>query len=365
MLSSKFRHAALIVGLVGSAATASRQAAAQAASTDRVVARSLFDDARALMEQGKTPEACAKFAESQRLDPRGGTLLNLAVCHEKEGKTATAWVEFRDAVAMARKEDRSDREKVAKRHLKDLEPRLSRLEVRLAAGAQTDGLELRLDGGVIGTATIGAPIPVDPGEHKLAATAPGRTSWESTVVVGPDADRKVIEVPALAMPETARPEPLRATPAPAPVAPPLSSVPPERDRGKESAAPAKVRLGAFLRADVDGKLQGAVPVVGAALRVGQHVEFGAGALVGSNKGAWAGATGYLLSGPWKPTLMVGVPVFFRDGARPGVQGAAGVQWDFTKHASVFGLVGATHIFSAPDGVSATSFVPTAGIKGWL
>jgi len=77
------------------------------------VAQVLYDDAKAAMAKGDYATACQKFAESHRLDPAtGGTLLNLAVCHEKMGKTATAWAEFIEAEALAHQYNRRDREKL-------------------------------------------------------------------------------------------------------------------------------------------------------------------------------------------------------------------------------------------------------------
>ena len=77
------------------------------------VAQALFEAARRLMEEGKFSEACPKLAESHRLDPAAGSLLNLAVCHEKEGKTATAWVEYNDLLGMTGSDDATERRQIA------------------------------------------------------------------------------------------------------------------------------------------------------------------------------------------------------------------------------------------------------------
>ena len=122
-----------------------RDALADVSATNRAVARSLFEQGRDLMKQKRYPEACPKFSESQRLDPAGGTLLNLAVCHEAEGKTATAWTEFNDAAMQARVEHRENREKFANDHIAYLAPKLSRLTVSLAPGAEISGLLVKLD----------------------------------------------------------------------------------------------------------------------------------------------------------------------------------------------------------------------------
>ena len=83
-------------------------------------AEALFQEGRRLMAAGKTAEACARFAESYTQEASSGTLLNLALCHQKEGKTATAWTEYRNAARLARSQGREDRanaaeEKVAAR----------------------------------------------------------------------------------------------------------------------------------------------------------------------------------------------------------------------------------------------------------
>ena len=65
------------------------------------LAEVLYTDGQRLVGAGEVHEACLKFGESQKIDPRLNTLIALAACHEKEGKTATAWGEFLEAAEQA------------------------------------------------------------------------------------------------------------------------------------------------------------------------------------------------------------------------------------------------------------------------
>ncbi len=170
---------------------------AQAQGSDKAAAESLFQEGKELLKQGKTSEACPKFAESQRLEASVGTLLNLARCYEQLGRTASAWATYKEAATLARSVGQTEREReaAAKNFASKLEPRLSRLRIE-AQGAPA-GVVIKRDGAVVGQASLGSAIAVDPGEHIVEATAPGFEPWSTKVTVGAEADTKSVTVPAL------------------------------------------------------------------------------------------------------------------------------------------------------------------------
>jgi hypothetical protein len=147
---------------------------AAAQTSDAALAESLFREGKRLSAEHKFAEACPKFAESYKLDPGLGTLLNLAMCHESEGKPATAWAEFSEASSRAQREGDSERAQLADEHVRALEPKLAHITIALAPGASVQGLAIKFDSRELASAALGLPIAVDPGKHVLEASAPGK-----------------------------------------------------------------------------------------------------------------------------------------------------------------------------------------------
>lgn len=164
---------------------------------DSAQAQVLFNQARKALAAGLVDEACEKFEHSQQLGPAPGTLLNLAVCHERQGKLASAWEEFKQVREDARRAGRKDRDKVAGEHLKSLEPRLPWLTIAVPAASRVDGLEVAVDGKSIGRETWDQAGAVNPGEHVVTAQATGKRPFSKTVRIA-QADRVEVLVPVLA-----------------------------------------------------------------------------------------------------------------------------------------------------------------------
>ncbi|HEY8089538.1 MAG TPA: hypothetical protein VIF09_16870 [Polyangiaceae bacterium] len=214
--------AALAVVLLG-APSARAQAPSPAPSHDKVAAEALFEDGRRLAAAGSFAEACPKFADSQRLDPSAGTLLNLASCYEKLGRSATAWATYREAASAANAAGRADYVATAQRHAEALAPHLAHLTVAVAQ--PVDGMVIVRDGARVEHAEWGVAIPIDAGSHTLEVTAPGHKGWSTRVEVAADGTEASATIPALeALPVEVAPPPSGvAPPSPAPPAPETSS----------------------------------------------------------------------------------------------------------------------------------------------
>jgi eukaryotic-like serine/threonine-protein kinase len=175
----------------------SRVAFAAGSPADVATAQALFDEARKLMNEGRYSEACPKLDESQRIDPGWGTLINLADCHEHVGRTASAWSEFLQVASGSRYAGQTDRAQAAKARATALEPRLSKLTIGVSDLNLPPGFEIKRDRSVVGPAQWGTPVAVDPGEHVVEASAPGKRPWRRIITVGDEGEKNEVYIPPL------------------------------------------------------------------------------------------------------------------------------------------------------------------------
>jgi hypothetical protein len=206
MSSSIARTAAamLLVVTMGRAAHAD-----EPTGNEKALAQSLFDEGRRLMDAGRYAEACPRFADSERLDPGGGTVLNLALCYEKLGKLTLAYGTYGDALSRAITERRSEREAFAREHLALLAGRMPKLTLRVGDAAR--GLEVRIDGAAVPPSAWGVATPVDPGRHSVEATAPAYARYWALVTV---AEGETRELSVVLAQERAEAPPPQIPPAP-------------------------------------------------------------------------------------------------------------------------------------------------------
>jgi hypothetical protein len=192
---------------------------AEPTSEQRATAEALFQQATALVDGGHFAEACEKFSASQELDPGLGTLLYLADCYDRAGRSASAWALFREVEERSHRDNQPDRERIAHERGSALDGKLSRLELRVPASRQVPGLELYLRGAVVPKASWNVALPVDPGSVRVEARAPGKKPWSTRLSIESGPSSQTVELPELA-------------PAPASAEPRVQRL--ERDDGADS-----------------------------------------------------------------------------------------------------------------------------------
>lgn len=194
---------------------------------DGTRAEELLDQGKKrMLEPGGLAEACQILEESFKLAERGDTLLNLAECHRRQGKTASAWNEFDRAIPEGEKFKFVKAIAVAKQMRDELAVRLSMLTVTVPeTTAALDQLTIQVNGKVLPRDRWNSPHALDPGPFEITATAAGHRPFSSRIELGPDRDRKNVLVTLEAEPPPAPPPASSSAPPPPPPPPPTPPPP--------------------------------------------------------------------------------------------------------------------------------------------
>jgi hypothetical protein len=163
---------------------------AQEHETAEATAIRLMDEGLVALRSGQCALALSKLGESSRLAPRYPFLCRNAECADRCEPLRTATLQALRACQLAAGTEKEQR--LEQKHL-EAAAEAERLEVWAADAAQAllarlphvvirfdqdiAGLVVGIDGRELPHAQLGAPIPIDPGAHRVDATAPGRASF--------------------------------------------------------------------------------------------------------------------------------------------------------------------------------------------
>ena len=196
--SAAGRSLVLVTVLVTFAGVANAQDATRA----HAPADALFSEGRDLLEKGRFAEACAKLARSEELAPAVGTLLNLGYCYEQLGKFRSAMDAYAEAEVLANVANEPKRATFARERFTAVEPRTAKLVVRIVP-PEAPGLEVKRNGIVIAKTNFDHPIPIDPEDYVISASAPGYVPWQSAIIIKGEAAVVTVIIPPLVSASTA------------------------------------------------------------------------------------------------------------------------------------------------------------------
>jgi hypothetical protein len=178
----------------------------------------LFEKGVADMEAKHFASACPAIEESQRIDPRPGTLFTLAECLAQWGKIASAvarYQEYVDLVPLLSTQQQTrhrDRVATSRAQLDKLKPVVPTLTLVLPPSAPA-GTTVTRNGETLGSAALGLPLPVDPGNYEIVTRAPGAPEQRTTVTLAlGDAQRLELQPGTPPAQPKAQPEPLPPPP---------------------------------------------------------------------------------------------------------------------------------------------------------
>ncbi len=183
--SHRFLALWLAACAAGVAVTAAPAVRADDAETS-VLAAQLFKDGRSDMALEDWRAAEAKFAASHKLVPAMGTLLNLAVCQARLGKTASAYHAFTEVAREAEHSGRKDRLDLATAEMAKIKPLLADAIIHVQPDVQgLPGFTLTIDGSPLPAPLFETRVNLDPGDHTLLATATNKKPWEYPLHIAP------------------------------------------------------------------------------------------------------------------------------------------------------------------------------------
>lgn len=198
--------AALLFAVLGAAPRALADVA-----EDRAAARAHLTQAQDLKKQGQLADALSHFEQSQQLEPKLSTALDLADCAEQLGKLVEAQAYWAAARDLAKHDEKPQSRARAEQRLAAVEKRLAHLTLQLAANAPA-GAQVFRDDVLLEPAALGTPLASNPGEHTIVVKVAGHEDAKYDVKLA-EGDNQTL--------------PLAAGPATAVAAPPPPPPPPK------------------------------------------------------------------------------------------------------------------------------------------
>jgi hypothetical protein len=214
------------------AALAASSAALAGTPEDRAAARQHLTQAQDLKKQGQHAEALTHFEESQRLDPKLSTALDLADCAELAGKLVEAQAYWAAARDQAKHDEKPQSRARAEQRLAAVEKRVAHLSLQLAADAPA-GTQVLRDDVPLEPGALASSQALNPGDHVVVVKATGHHDAKYAVKLA-EGDNQTLAIAA---------GPAMAAAAPPPPPPPIKVVAPPPPQPQDSSGSGQRTVG--------------------------------------------------------------------------------------------------------------------------
>jgi hypothetical protein len=330
------------------------------ADADEDAAKTLFADGNQLLGKGDYQGALAKYREAYAKFPNAVILLNMGTALSKLGRYSEAIDAYRAYLA-------SDAASEAKKALVKVEiDALDSMLGGLTISVSEPGVKVKVDGKLVGEQATELEVRLDPGSHQVSAAKPGFKPWLQTVQVT-KGGQETLAIKLVSDTAITREDPVDDE---VPITDGEGGGDEVEGGGDDVVAVTathvhKGRLGALLRADIQGNEfgKGAVMTIGLTYGIAEVFDVTLAGIVGNTMGVYAGGTFYITKGSFRPFVAAGVPVYFAEpGTMVGIHGAAGIQYDIGRRAGLLLGLGVELFPGPPEGFASVVFVPSLGLQ---
>jgi hypothetical protein len=204
--SRPLQSAALAVLLGAAAWSATAPVAAQTAmkepsKEELKIAKEMLAEAATEVKAGHCTDALTILKQVAAIKESAELHLHTGDCQVKAGNLAQALSSYETGLALAKKDKDKAAEKALTTRVADLKGRVPTVTLEMPDDAEDAKVEI--DGEEVAAEKLGAPIPLEAGEHTIVVTAPGRKRFEKvievaekdTATVGVDLPRALVTDP--------------------------------------------------------------------------------------------------------------------------------------------------------------------------
>ncbi|HEY3496445.1 MAG TPA: hypothetical protein VGK73_17220 [Polyangiaceae bacterium] len=191
----------------------------RAQSSDIQSAKRLFSEAMVLEETGAWSQAAEKLREALAIKETPGLRYHLAHCEEQMGALVAASLDYARAAELIRGGAKApDVQQLLTLAIQRMLTRVPKLT--LVAPPGLEELAVAVDGNAVDAAVLGQATPIDPGRHRVTASARGRHDFVSDIEVRAGENRTLeLVLPSEAAPVAPAPEAASEVIRSAPTAP--------------------------------------------------------------------------------------------------------------------------------------------------
>jgi hypothetical protein len=197
----------------------------------RAAARELAGEGADAFDAGRYQDAIDRFTRAESLVHALPHLLFLARSHAKLNqyvKAREAYMKIiNEALPPNATQSVRDAQSSAQSEISQVEGKIGRLTIQVQGKEQAKDLVVQVNGVPVPAVLVGAPQPVDPGDHKVEAVATGFRAAPQSVTMG-EGERKEVVLALTSDPNAAPPGAVGAA-APPPTGEPSLAGPPPSD----------------------------------------------------------------------------------------------------------------------------------------